>query len=178
MPESLRQSGPTDGAGSAARGSSTAWPRQSEEALGLSPSMGRAGGIVCSAPADRAGPPDTSERANAEAALKPRPEWVRGKAEALQLNNHPSSANPPHEPEHPRKAKPLDQLVPSSRYLGVSGTGRRDLPSRRAAQYRGAGPQLPGRRGEHALLSPGDPEKLLHSLARNPGPSCTSAKCR
>lgn len=121
---------PLDAAGSAARGSSTAWPRQSQEALGLPLSLDGAAGIVCSAPAGRAGLPDTYERTNAVAALKPRPEWVQGKAESHQLNNHLSSANPPQQAqarEGSQGSKPARTAQP---LLG----GRRE----RAARFRPA----------------------------------------
>lgn len=48
---------------------------------------------------------DTSETANSAAAPKPRPEWVQGKAESRQLNNHLSSANPSQRARAPEKSQ-------------------------------------------------------------------------
>ncbi|XP_042837950.1 uncharacterized protein LOC102956278 isoform X1 [Panthera tigris] len=115
--------------------------------------MDGAAGIVCSALADRAGLPDTSERTNTVAALKPRPEWAQGKAESRQLNNHLSSANPPQRAQAPEKSqgsRPARTAQPL--FGGLREPAARLWPAA-AAQCRGAGPQLPGQSGEHALPS-------------------------
>ncbi|XP_042788993.1 uncharacterized protein LOC122216345 isoform X1 [Panthera leo] len=115
--------------------------------------MDGAAGIVCSALADRAGLPDTSERTNAVAALKPRPEWAQGKAESRQLNNHLSSANPPQRAQAPEKSQGSRPARTAQPLLGGLREPAARLWPAAAAQCRGAGPQLPGQSGEHALPS-------------------------
>lgn len=164
MPESLRQPGSTDGACSASRGSSTACPRQSEEALGLSLSMDRAAGIVCSAPAAR-----ESERSSCP---KPRPEWVQGKR--VSSNNHRSSATGPSPREKPSRQ--------TSQYRAAAtwgSPGQGGETCRPAAQ-----PSIvePGRSSRDSAESTRCLSQLtlrsFSTFARNPGPSRTSAKCR
>ncbi|XP_040352643.1 uncharacterized protein LOC121044433 isoform X2 [Herpailurus yagouaroundi] len=115
--------------------------------------MDGAAGIVCSALADRAGLPDTSERTNAVAALKPRPEWVQGKAESRQFNNHLSSANPRQRAQAPEKSQGSRPARTAQPLLGGLREPAARLWPAAAAQCRGAGPQLPGQSGEHALPS-------------------------